>query len=173
MGEPMSVLVEVWPVAADDLEIWLLSGGDAWRSMPVPADNEPHAELELLIYQHMGAVRADLYHSTSWRADGPHVILTYVAVFHSDLEFVRGRWADALPITPEMYEKVGRPPSHEPTDPPTPRYVDVLLHAIRHLRFLKDTDASARAAMTPAMQERLSAWEPALSGMYGEHQQSA
>ena len=29
MGEPMAARVEIWPLAADENGIWLLSGGDA------------------------------------------------------------------------------------------------------------------------------------------------
>jgi hypothetical protein len=29
--EPMTVHVEVWPVAADEIGLWLVSGDDCWR----------------------------------------------------------------------------------------------------------------------------------------------
>ena len=39
MMEPMTTRVEVWPVAADELGIWLISGDDAWRpDLPVMAE---------------------------------------------------------------------------------------------------------------------------------------
>jgi len=170
----MSVRIELWPLAADDLGIWLISGEDAWRSGPVASDTEPHAEAELLTAMHLGPdAAAGLYHSTSWRTDGQSVILTYVACFPYRGEFVRDSWPGALPITARMLEVVGRPFTHGPADPPTPRYVDVLMHAIRHLRFLKDTDESARRAMTGAWRQHLSAFEPALSGMYSQPHSAA
>jgi len=52
MGEPMTVQVEVWPLGADDNGVWLLSGGDAWRTGPIPADSEPFFEVKLLVGQH-------------------------------------------------------------------------------------------------------------------------
>jgi len=169
MANPMPVRVELWPLAADDIGIWLISGDDAWRSGPVASDTEPHAEAELLAAMNLGPdTPADLYHSTSWRTDDQSVILTYVACFPYRGEFVRDTWQDALPIAARMLEMVGRPIGHGAADPPTPRYIDVLMHAIRHLRFLKDSDGSARRAMTPAWRKHLAAWEPALSGMYCE-----
>ena len=76
MGEPMAAWVEVWPLAADETGIWLLSGGDAWRTGPVPADSDPLFEVKLLVGQHHPEMQLDLIHSTSWRVDGPSVILT-------------------------------------------------------------------------------------------------
>lgn len=169
MAENMPVRVELWPLAADDLGIWLISGADAWRSINVASDTEPHAEAELLIADRLGAdARASLLHSTSWRTDGQAVILTYVATFEPPGAYVRDTWPGAAPISPAMAELAGRPITHGAAEPPTPRYLDVLLHAIRHLRFLKDTDESARQAMAPDWRKHLASWEPALSGMYTE-----
>jgi hypothetical protein len=174
MANPMPVRVELWPLAADDLGIWLISGDDALRSGPVASDSEPHAEAELLAAMHLGAdVPADIYHSTSWRPDGQSVILTYVACFAPAGEFVRDTWPGALPVSARMHEAVGNPPGHGAAEPPAPRYVDVLMHAIRHLRFLMDTDATASAAMTPTWRKHLAAWAPALSGMYSEPHRAA
>lgn len=172
MGEPMAAHVEVWPLAADRHGIWLLSGGDAWRDGPVPADSDPLFEAEMLVHHHDPAMHLGLLHSTSWRPDGPLVILTWVGIAETD-GLVVDRWPDALPVTAELYDKVGRPFTHAANEPPTPRDIDVLMHAIRHLRFLRDTDKSARDAMTPAWLDHLAAWEPALSGMYSESHKGA
>ena len=80
MGEPMAARVEVWPLAADDNGIWLLSGGDAWRTGPIPADSEPLFEVKLLVGQYDPRMQLDLIHSTSWRVDGPSVMLTWVGI---------------------------------------------------------------------------------------------
>jgi hypothetical protein len=167
MGEPMAAWAELWPLAADDNGIWLLSGGDAWRAGPVPADSEPFFEIELLMHRHDPAMQLDLIHSTSWRVDGPRLILTWVGIARND-GLVIDRWPKALPVTTKLHEKVGNPITHAANEPPTPRDIDVLLHAIRHLRFLRDTDESARAVMTEAWLRHLTTWEPALSGMYSE-----
>ena len=172
MGEPMAARVEVWPLAADDNGIWLLSGGDAWRTGPIPADSEPFFEVKLLVGQHDSTMHLDLIHSTSWRVDGPAIILTWVGIARTD-DLVIARWPTALPITAKMFTKVGNPITHAADEPPTPRDIDVLMHAIRHLRFLRDTDESARAVMTEAWLQQLASWQPALSGMYSQPHQVA
>jgi hypothetical protein len=167
MGEPMAARVELWPLAADENGIWLLSGGDAWRSGPIPADSDPLFEVKLMTSGYDSRMKLDLIHSTSWRVDGPSVILTWVGIARAD-GLVIEQWPHALPVTTELYEKVGKPITHAANEPPTPRDIDVLIHAVRHLRFLQDTDESARAAMTDAWLRHLATWEPALSGMYSE-----
>jgi hypothetical protein len=164
--EAMAAWVEVWPIAADQMGLWLLSGTDAWRpTLPVDAASEPHAEIELELAGHRA--HADLLHSTSWRVDGPRVILTYVAVVGCP-GLVRETWPDATPISVVLPDAVGHPPTHAATDPPAPRYIDVLLHSIRHLRLLVDLDATARATIlgSALWREHLARFEPALAGMY-------
>ncbi len=145
----MAAWVEVWPLAADENGIWLVSGG------------------ELLTGQHDPRMQLDLIHSPSWRVDGPSIILTWVGIARAD-NLVIEQWPNALPVTAKLFEKVGNPITHAANEPPTPRDIDVLMHAIRHLRFLRDTDESARAAMTKPWLQHLATWEPALSGLYSE-----
>ncbi len=168
--ENMSVVVEVWPVTADEHGIWLVSGGDAWRSPPVPADSEPHFEVELITAGH-GLAQPALLHSTSWRPDGPAVVLTYMAVLDCP-ELALSQWPAALPVSPELLPSVGNPPAHGPAEVPVPRYIDVLFHGIRHLKLLADTDASARGVLTGNWARHLSQLEPALSGMYDASKRS-
>lgn len=166
MAEPMTVRVEVWPVAADSAGIWLVSGDDAWRdTLPVAADSEPHAEAKLLIGGHGAGGDDVLLHSTSWRPDGGSVVLTYVAVLRRP-GLVLDNWPDARPVGCELATAVGKPPAHAAAGVPVPRYVDVLLHALRHLRMLRDTDAVARNALDATWQRHLDDLAPALAGMY-------
>ena len=162
--ETMRCCVEVWPVAADEHAICLVSGGDAWRSPSIPSDSEPHWEAEFLIAGHE-QVQPVLLHSTSWRAEGPTVVLTYVAVFACE-GLVLDRWSQALPISTDLLPTVGKPYRHGAAEVPIPRYVDVLLHALRHCRLLRDTDAVAKEVLSGHWAAHLDALEPALSGMY-------
>lgn len=162
--ENMNVICEVWPVSADEHGIWLVSGGDAWRSPAIPADSEPHFEVELLLASH-GADQPSLLHSTSWRPDGPTIVLTYMAVLDSP-GLVLSRWPTARPVSADLLPAVGNPAPHGPVEVPVPRYVDVLHHGLRHLRFLADTDASARTALTGHWVTWLEQMRPALAGMY-------
>jgi hypothetical protein len=169
--EPMNVTVEVWPVAADETGLWLISGDDAWRYGPVMADGDVHFDVEMLLHEH-GIGDATALHSTSWRPDGPSVVLTYMAVIAVS-GYVRDLWPDAAPITPALAEAVGKPPTHAATEPPIPRYVDVLFHGIRHLHYLAQMDATNAGAMGPLWQRHLAPLEPALAGMYSEHHEAA
>lgn len=167
MAEDMPVLVEGWVVAADPPGIWL-RGGDALRTAHVPADSGPHFELELELFEH-GIRREEvaLMHSTSWRADGPHLIVTYMVVVKAD-DLVRGIWRDAVPITVQAADVVGRPRTHAPAEPPEPSDFHVLMHGLRHLKYLLDHDATSAAALGPLWRRHLAPFEPALAQMYSE-----
>ena len=167
MSENMPVIPEVWPVAADALGIWLISGDDAWRTAAVPADSGPHFELDLELFGRGVRDRVSLMHSTSWRADGPHLVVTYMAVIRAD-DLVRGTWPAALPVTARLLDVVGKPPGHAPDQPPAPRYIDVLMHGLRHLRFLLDHDPASSAALGETWRRHLAPLTPALAGMYSE-----
>jgi hypothetical protein len=163
--EPRVTRVEVWPIAADPVGIWLVDD-DAWRSMPLTSDIEPHDEVELLLAGHGARYRdVALLHSTSWRVDGPGLLLTYIALVRAP-GLVLSSWPDALPLSPHLCQGVGRPPGHAATERPFPRDWDVLFHAVRHLAWLADTDDTAREAMGPDLLEHVAFLAPALSGMY-------
>lgn len=164
--ENMNVVIECWPVAADEHGIWLVSGADAWRSPPIPADSEPHFEVELLIAGH-DQQHPSLLHSTSWRPDGPTIVLTYIAV-QPCAGLVRELWPGALPVSADLLPAVGNPPPHAAAEVPVPRYIDVLHHALRHLTFLTQTDATARAELTGPWATHLAHLTPSLAGMYGD-----
>ncbi|MEU9832737.1 hypothetical protein AB0D67_14535 [Streptosporangium sp. NPDC048047] len=165
MSDRAGVRVEVWPVTADSVGLWLISGADAWRSGPIAQDSDPHTTVETLLADHSASADVTLLHSTSWRAEDGDVILTYVAVVGcSDL--AREQWPDAAPINPALPDAVGKPIPVEATEAPIPRYIDVLMHGLRHLRFLLHTDSAARSALCDRWKAHLQAFVPALAGMY-------
>jgi hypothetical protein len=175
MSEPMQVWVEVWPIAADQAGIWLVSGADAWRPrLPVMADSEPWAEARLELSDH-GTALDDLLllHQTSSRVDGPRFVTTHVAVLDVYGEPVRARWPEAQPVSLALAEAVGKPPTHGPTEPPSPRYVDVLYHGLRHYRLLMDLDAAASAPMPTLLRQHLTGLSPALYAMYDSEHRAA
>ncbi|GAA2414537.1 hypothetical protein GCM10010404_85820 [Nonomuraea africana] len=182
MSGNTTVRVEVWPVSADTEGLWLLSGMDAWRSEPVQQASDPHSTVESLLEEHSILSDVKLLHSTSWRvkaltstswrAEDESVILTYVGVIGCD-DFVRTDWPNATPITREVTAAVGKTIAVEATQAPFPRYIDVLLHGLRHLHFLLYTDSSARAALCDKWKKHLATLEPALAGMYDhDHNES-
>lgn len=163
--DPLTTTVELWPVAADQDTMWLLSGNDAWRTGVIRRDTEVHRAVEDLLRDKFTLDATRLLHSPSWRQEGDTVILTYIAVIESAPP-IDGEWVYAQRITPELIDSAGKPLLHGPAEPPTPRYIDVLTHAVRHLRFLLETDAQARSGLDEKWRAHLHAIEPALSGMY-------
>jgi hypothetical protein len=168
MSEPMTVHFEVWPIAADEQGLWLVSGNDAWRpGLPIAADNDVHAEVELELSQQGALDDVLLLHSTSWRQDRWGLMLTYVAVLRRP-GFVRENWPGAEPISSRLPVMVGKPLTHAAAEPPMPRRVDVLHHALRHLAFLRDNDGTASAVLDDNWRTHLAEFAPALAGMYSE-----
>jgi hypothetical protein len=133
------------------------------------ADNEPHSEVEYAISEHMLLDDVALLHSTSWRVDGPHVVLTYIALVRSP-DLVRETWPSALPIDLDLAKAVGKPLSYKPSEAPTPRHIDVLMHGLRHLRFLMSTDSVNAAAMDEYTRQHLARLDPAFATMYNDRQ---
>ncbi len=167
MSDHMGVHIELWTLAADDAGIWLVSGGDAWRSARIDADSFVQSEVELLAAEYAPGVRLQVTHSTSWRQDRSGLVVTYVAIAEAP-EFVQDRWPDALPLTTEVLAEVGKPHPHAPNGAPMPRRIDVLVHAVRHLRFLRDMDVPTSAAMDSNWKRHLEPFEPALACMFDE-----
>jgi hypothetical protein len=166
MLEPMTVRVEVWPVVADEIGLWLISGGDAWRSDNVFADGDLHYEVEYLLAEH-DITRTNALHSTSWRPQGTTVILTYVAALEVR-GFARDRWPDAEPVTVALAEAVGKPPTHAANEAPIPRVIDVLMHGLRHLDYLLNHDTETAEALGELWRRHLEPFGPALAGLYSE-----
>jgi len=93
------------------------------------------------------------------------VVLTYMAVLKS-AGVVPEVWPDARPVSAALLAVVGQPAASPVTEPPAPRYIDVLMHGIRHLRFLMDTDSAAREALPDVWRRHLEPITPVLAGMY-------
>jgi hypothetical protein len=168
VANPMSVVAEAWPVAADEAGIWLISGTGAWYpDTEVMSDSLPHFEVELALHEHGIKDKPAAMHSTSWRVEGMNLVVAYMAVIRP-INFVREEWPGALPITIEMSEMVGKPPTHAANEPPGPRHIDVLMHGLRHLRFLMDNDATIAAAMGDTWRRHLAPFTPVLATMYDQ-----
>jgi len=165
VSDGLGVRVEVWPLAADAAGIWLIGGTEPWRSEPVPSAGDPHLAVTGLLAEHRVLDAAGLVHSTSWRVDRDDVVLTYLSVLRSSRR-VRDDWPLAMSVRPEVVDSVGRPWASEPLEPPVPRPIDVLLHGLRHLRFLLDSDAGVRSALDETWRLHLEEFEPTLARMY-------
>lgn len=163
------VTSEVWAVAADHAGIWLLG---RWPSEPITQDSDEHTAAEFELITHGAFAETKLLHSTSWRSDGPAMVTTYLAVVDCPGP-VRGHWPDALPVSLALAEIVGRPPTHGPLEPPRVPYYHVLMHGLRHLRYLTDQDgdgfdATVATSLPGLWTEHLETLRPAIARMYDQ-----
>ena len=175
MFEPMTIWVELWPVVADDLGLWLVSGEKPWRDGPVMADSSVHFMIESLLREHAidpaGAKEGGdclWLHSTSWRPDGPRQFDVYIAAVRAG-DLALAKWPDAKPITPDLLDQDngrGKPPTHGPTEEPVPRTLDVLFHGLGHLKDQIRKNATTRAAVGEVWRVQLEPYEETLAGMY-------
>lgn len=162
----MTLIPEVWPVAADSSGLWLLDR-DAWRcSLPVEAVSTPYDEVKLELSAY-GALDDLLWlHETSGRVEGPRYILTHIAAIYCPNE-VRRRWRKALPITLAAAEVAGQPPRHGPVDLPDVRRFHVLMHALRLVAWELRTNDDTAAVLGPTnWPEHLEPLEPMLARMH-------
>jgi hypothetical protein len=167
MAENMDTIGEFWVIAADQVAIWHIPGDTPHYTIPVPADSEPHFEIEMELLRLGLRDRVTLMHSTSWRVDYKlgGLIVTYMVVVAAD-DLVRGIWPQARPVTLAAMEAVGKPAPHAPDAAPVPTHFHVLMHGLRHLRFLMDTDPSNADAMGPLIRQHLEPLAPALATLY-------
>ena len=109
-------------------------------------------------------------HSTGWHPDGPRHVDAYLAVVDLEGAVACEKWPHAAPITPDIYDEpeVGKPPTHGATEEPVPRLLDVLYHALGHLKDQTRKNATTRAAVGDVWRVQLEPYEETLAGMYSE-----
>jgi hypothetical protein len=174
-SSPLKYLTaEVWPLAADEQGIWLLSGEGPWPTDPIHADSSAVAECEWELTQH-GAAAVIGPHQSSSREDGPAGIWTHFAVIDCQGP-IRATWPDALPVPPKLVKAVGKPPTHAANAAPAEiRLVDVLHHALRHIAFQLSPwgDAELADKLDARWRQHLANWTPELYRLYDRVHESA
>jgi hypothetical protein len=174
MANPMGAFIELWPLMADDEAIWKVSPGLApWTSaLPVMSDTDPNFDADQLLYLETRIKRPPLIHSTSWRPKKQRLLLTYMAVVAIEPDTpVLQLWPEArVAISRRLLRAYGPPIPHAAWEAPSPRPADVLVHGIRHLRFMQEfgTPDQQRVLSTPHWAKHLELLKPALAGYYSE-----
>lgn len=176
-GEHAGYEVEVYPLTAHDAGIRILSGGKSWGDgWLVGADSYPHGEVLLRLAEHgldgEDPTQVPVIHSSSWRPHYlyPRVILTYFAVIDAGPDVI-DRWPDSAPVRRDLLERHGRPVDSDPhaaAEEPLPRDLDVMFHAIRHLRLITNPAGEAYDALIHRDMRRL-AGPPMETSTPGEH----
>ena len=131
----MHVTAEIWPVAADEIGIRLVSGDWPWTTLPFADDTSFNAEFQGELIAR-GVATALGPHGTSNRIDGSALVCSAVAVLEVP-GLVRDSWPQAQLIDVErVIAKVGKPPTHPANRVPDEvRHWDALVQALRHLAF--------------------------------------
>lgn len=191
MGEPGEDLplkyeaVEVFLVGADETGIWALQP-DApypWSSPPVRqlpgVLSAEHVAAQLELIQHgVDLAAVPVLHSTSWRSEPSCSVYHYLAVVDCP-GTVREHWPEAKPVSPNIARVAGQPKTHGAAAPPEEvRYIDILRHAIRHLRALTDPaydeyDATITRDLPAVWFPRLEGIRPATARMFDRVHQGA
>ncbi len=145
------------PVRAEVFLVWLngdrieITGPDG----PVPwmlqiADTEDPVEaVTRIVGGLVGPPK--LVHSTSWRRDGPAVILSFVAV-------IRGEQRATMSSRPIGRSELARSGATRP--PASIETEQVLEHGLRHLAWLAEDDPVVAAELTDAWRTALAAYVP-------------
>lgn len=173
MSNDLPTVIELWPLAADEAGIWLLSGEEPLVSDPVQSDVGKYATAEQAA-QRFSRLPLKVLHQTSARDAKNLGIETWIAIPVLDGLFIE-QFPDAAPVTPELLEVVGRPFPHAGAQAPLNRRVDILQHALRHVAWLVGPfgDANIRAALEPWWLAHLATLQPGLSTLYTELYQPA
>lgn len=164
---PMTLIPEVFAVAAPSDGLWLLDA-DAWRCrMPVMSDSDPYHEVKLELAAHGAADDLLWLHETSGHVDGPTYVLSHIAAVHCPGDEVLDRWPNAVPITRAALVVAGRPPAHGPVELPDVRHFDVLVHGLRTTKGEIQTNEDTAAILGPTYWPvHLEPLAPAFARMY-------
>jgi hypothetical protein len=154
--EPPAFDVE-GPVRAEIFVVWLhgdrleLTGPDGPLPWVIQLDDVEHPvqSVERIISGLVGA--PILVHSTSWRRDGPAVILSFVAV-------VSPEQAEGMASAPVPRAELAR--SEATRAPATIGHEQVLEHGLRHLAWLAEDDVVVAERLSPGWHRALADYVP-------------
>ena len=167
------VTAQVFPIAADRQGIWLLSGEWPWSTAAIAETITIHeAVQESLMQRGIPLADVPLLHQTSCMDVGPVEVNTYLAVVRCEGPVLR-HFPQAEPASRTLAAELGPPPTHGSAEAPDPRVWDQFTHGLRHLRHLRDTNATARRDMPAPLRRHLEEWEPELFRMYEQEHQAA
>jgi hypothetical protein len=156
MGEPVPWDVE-GPVRGEIFLVWLngdrleLAGPDGPVPWIVQLDDVEHpvAAVERIVNGLVGEPL--LVHSTSWRREGPAVLLSFVAVIGP---------GQARGMATEPIHRAELARSEAASAPTTVADAQVLEHGLRHLAWLAEDDEVVAGRLSPAWRKALADYVP-------------
>jgi hypothetical protein len=150
-GAP-TTLLEILPVTMTTGSIHGLCphGAASWQLAGPPGADPGPVVVEALRAR---GLRPTVVHSTSWRHQDGHVVLTYLAVLAATAP--TGGGLVAVPVRPQPLARGGAL-----TAPTSLDVEQVLQHALRHLAWLQREDPEIAATLDPAWASPLAAYLP-------------
>jgi hypothetical protein len=155
----MKTYAEVWPLAADETGLYLLTPDGPLPSLQVDDTEEPLDYARMVLMQrglwYLVNEPKGLLHATSWRIEHDREtganfqVDSFMAGVRPE-GMVLDAWPEALPVTTLFAEEVGPAPTHGATEAPTVPWSHVLLHGLRHYKYQlnpKEGDATIAARL--------------------------
>lgn len=166
---PARVQCEILPVACADGRIVALARHPAatppapgwWHELP-PGQHPTQAVVDALareldaVFDHSTSV----LHSTSWRYESEHLVLSYLAVLQPLAPLVSAPPGFVLQPVDTRADRAGRT-----SDPAAIPVMDVLTHGLRHLAMLRVSDATVAKTLAGCWHELLAGWDPLPAGL--------
>jgi hypothetical protein len=145
--------IELFPLYLDGEAIEYLQpvGGSSWRLALPPGAPHPHQVVHGALAQ-LGGTPV-MVHSTSWRYESGHVVLTYVAVLPAPPVPRAGFQSQRVAPQDLAHSTATRPPGGIEVGA-------VVNHALRHMAWLLRTDPSVAGALREAWSRALAPYHP-------------
>jgi hypothetical protein len=150
-------MVEVFPFIITPMGVWQVAGDADYQPLLCPViDAHPTRLAGRLVSNHLG-LTPTLLHSTSWRYEDDHLILSFAAVLprgESVMHLHARSFCAGATMTPEAITAI-----------------QVRDHALRHMAFLAQTDLATMQVLSPITS--VLAWEPDIARFFLHKQKAA
>lgn len=169
-GPPSArIRCEILPVACADGHVVALrrqptttsSMQGWWHELP-PGRHPTRAVVDALSRELDGVFdkSTSIVHSTSWRYEGEHLVLSYLVVLHPPTPLAAAPPGFVLEAVDGMRDSAGGN-----TDTSAIPVIDVLTHGLRHLAMLRVSDAAVAEALPGCWHELLASRHPLPAGL--------
>ncbi|MGH4015480.1 MAG: hypothetical protein ACRDSL_16455 [Pseudonocardiaceae bacterium] len=132
-----------------------------WHELP-PGQHPTQAVVEALTRELHGMFdqSTSVVHSTSWRYESEHLVLSYLAVLQPLMPLASAPPGFVLQPVPTRPAGAGRT-----SDTSAIPVLDVLAHGLRHLAMLRVSDPTIANTLSGCWHELLAGWNPLPAGL--------
>lgn len=132
-----------------------------WHELP-PGQHPTQVVVDALMHELDGVFdrATSVVHSTSWRYEDEHLVLSYLAVLQPLAPLASAPPGFALQPVDAGPDGAGRT-----SDPAAIPVMDVLTHGLRHLAMLRISDPTIAKTLSGCWHELLAGWSPLPAGL--------